>query len=98
MHVGEHRQTRRLGDRPQDACAFTQAGPAKAVDRCAVGLVVAGLEDVRDGEVGGDALDGLGDRSGVLLAFDHAGAGDEEELSGPDGYRADFKIVGHEVY
>ena len=54
-------------------------GPRKLVTGGAVGLVVAGFEDVGDAEVGGDALDGVGHGAGVLLALDDAGAGDEEE-------------------
>jgi hypothetical protein len=46
-----------------------------------VRLVVAGLEDVRDAEVGGDALDGVGHGAGVLLGLNDAGAADEEEFA-----------------
>ena len=65
--------------RAEDARAFGDAGAAEGVDGGAVGLVVAGFEDVRDAEVGGDALDGVGHAAGVRLGLDDAGAGDEEQ-------------------
>jgi hypothetical protein len=60
MHVGQHGQAGVFGQTAQDARAFDQARAAKALHAGAVGLVVAGLEDVGNAEVGGDALNGLG--------------------------------------
>ena len=93
MDVGKDGQAGGLGDGAEDARAFDQAGAAEAVDGGAVGLVVAGLEDVGDAEVGGDALDGVGHHAGVGLGLDDAGAGDEEELAASDGDIADFERV-----
>ena len=80
-------------DRPQDARAFDEARAAKAADAGAVRLVVAGFEDVRNAEVGGDALDGIGERAGVGFGLDDAGPGDEKELAAADGNRADIEGV-----
>ena len=52
----------------EDAGAFDEAGAAETFDAGAVGLVVAGFEDVGDAEVGGDALDGVGHGAGVGFA------------------------------
>ena len=78
MHVGQHRQACIFGDSPQNACALDQARSAIALDAGAVGLVVAGLEDERDAEVGGDALNRLGERARMGLGLDDARAGDQE--------------------
>ena len=80
----------------EDARALLQAGAAETVDAGAVGLVVAGLEDVRDAEVGGDALDGVGQGARMGLGLNDAGAGDQEKLARADMYGADFKGVAHE--
>jgi len=84
-----------LCDGAEDAAAFREPRAAEAADRCSVGLVVAGLEDVGDAEVGGDALDGVGHGAGVLLGLDDAGSGDEEELAAAYGDVADVEWIGH---
>jgi hypothetical protein len=81
VDVGQHGQLVGLAHGAQDAATFLQARAAKAADRRAIGLVVAGLEDVRDAQVGGDALDGVGEFAGVRLGLDHAGAGDQKQLA-----------------
>jgi len=99
VDVGEHGQAGALGDGAQDAAAFGEAGTAKAPERGAVGLVVAGLEDVGDTEIGGDARDGVGQRAGVGLGLDDAGAGDKEEPAAAYGDAADVEwIAGHKGY
>ena len=60
---------------------------------CPVGFVVAGLEDVGDAEVGGDALDGVGHHAGMGFGLDDAGAGDEEELAAADVDVSDLEGV-----
>ena len=78
MHVGEHRQACVFGDSPQNARALDEAGTAIALDAGAVGLVVTGLENKGDSEVGTDALDGLGERARMGLGLDDARAGDQK--------------------
>ena len=95
MHVGQHRQAGVLGDAAQNARALDEARPAIALHAGAVGLVVAGLEDVGNAEVAGDALNGLGHRARVGLGLDDARAGDQEELARADVDGADFKGVVH---
>jgi len=85
VDVGEDGEFVGGTDGGEDAEAFGDAGAAEAGERGAVGLVVAGLEDEGDGEVGGDALEGIGHEAYVGLGFDDAGAGDEEEFSVADG-------------
>ena len=93
VHVGEDGEVRLFGDAAQDARAFGESGTAEARDRGAVGLVVRSLEDVGDGEVAGDALNGIGHEARMLLAFDDARAGDEEELTRANRDTADFEVV-----
>jgi len=83
-----------LCDGAEDAAAFREPRAAEAADRCSVGLVVAGLEDVGDAEVGGDALDGVGHFAGVRFGLDDAGTGDEEELGAANGDGAGLEMVG----
>jgi hypothetical protein len=93
VHVGEDGEVRLFSDAAQDTRAFGEAGTAEARDRGAVGLVVRSLVDVGDGEIAGDALNGIGHEARVLLAFDDARAGDEEELAAANRDIADFEVV-----
>src|ERR1700683_963854 len=95
MNVGEDGQARLFGEATQNRCALNQAGAAEAGDGSAIGLIVRGFENVRDAEVGGDALDGLGHGADVRFAFDDAGSGNEKELSGADADRANFVFAAH---
>jgi hypothetical protein len=97
VDVGEDGEAGGFGDGAEDAGAFAQAGAAEARDGGAVGLVVGGLEDIGDSQVGGNALDGLGHAAGVGFALDDAGAGDEEEAACADGDGADFVVLDHVV-
>ena len=76
MYVREDGQAGVFGDAAEDARAFNEAGAAEALDAGAVGLVVAGFEDVGDAEVGGDALDSFGDGARVGFGLNDAGTGD----------------------
>ena len=91
VDVGEDGEAGGLGYGAEDACAFDEARAAEAVDGGAVGLVVAGLEDVGDSEVGGGALDGVGHHAGMGFGLDDARAGDEEEPASADGDVADVE-------
>jgi len=82
-----------VGYGAKDSRAFDQARAAETMDGGSVGFVVAGLEDVGDAEVGGDALDGVGHHTGVGFGLDDAGAGDEEEFAASDRDIADFERV-----
>ena len=94
VDVGEDGEAVVLGDGAEDARAFGEAGAAEAVDGGSVGFVVAGFEDVGDGEVGGDALDGVDEGAGVGLGLEDAGAGDEEEAGAADGDGAEGEFGG----
>ena len=63
---------------------FLESGAAKTFQRGAVGFVVGGLEDEREVQRAGDALNDLGHADGVVFAFDDARAGDQEEIAGAD--------------
>jgi len=78
VHIGQHRQAGVLGQAAQDARALDQARPAKTLHAGAVGLVVAGLEDVWDAEVCRDALNRLGHPARMSLRLDDTWAGDQE--------------------
>jgi hypothetical protein len=102
VDVGEDGEVMLLSDGSEDAGAFDDSRTAEAVDRGAVSLIVAGLEDVWDAKVGGDALDRIGHHAGMLFGFDNARAGDEEEFSATYGDVADLEgmvgCVAHKDY
>ena len=77
----------------QNAQAFSNARAAKTANRGAVGFVVAGFEDEGKPERPGHAFDDLGHADGVLFAFDHARAGNEEEIARADADVADLEEV-----
>ena len=74
---------------------FDQSRPAKAFHAGAVGLVVAGFEDVRNAEIAGDALNGLGHAARVGLRLDDARSGNEKQLTCADMHRPDLERVTH---
>jgi hypothetical protein len=92
VDVGEDGETGGLGDGAEDAGAFAEAGAAEAGDGGAVGLVVGGFEDVGDAEIGGDALDAVGQVPGVGFRLNDAGAADKEETACTDGDVADLEV------
>ena len=96
MDISEDRQARVFGDAGEDARPLLEAGSAKALDAGAIGLVVAGFEDIRDADIGCDALDSFGNGARMGLGLDDAGTGDEEELARADLHGADFKGFAHE--
>ena len=59
VHIGENWKAGGFGKAAQDGCAFDQARAAKTRYRGAIGLVVRGFEDVREFQIGRDALDGV---------------------------------------
>ena len=73
----------------EDVEAAFDADAAIGADRGTVGLVVAGLEDVRDPELVGDLLETPGDLQGMRRRLDDAGPRDQEKRSVPDPERAD---------
>ena len=81
VHVGDDGHADDLADLGEDLEALLHPQTAEAGVRGAVGLVVAGLEDVGDPELVGDLLHGRGDVDGHLLSFENAGAGQKEERS-----------------
>ena len=88
MNVGEHRDVHFVFDFFQDAQALFEAGAAEAVDRGAVGFVVGRLEDEGHIQRTRDALDDFRHEQGMLFAFNHARARDEEEVA-----RADADVI-----
>ncbi len=99
MNVGEDGQAGALADGAEDAAALDQTRAAKALDGGAVRFVVARLEDVRNAEIGDDALDGISQHARVALGFNHAGTSDKEESAAPNGDlmrgAADVEWIGH---
>jgi hypothetical protein len=61
------------------------------IDRSAIGLIVRGFEDVRDAEPRGYRGDGFGHLERVRLAFDQAGACDQEEIAPAQFCVSDFE-------
>jgi hypothetical protein len=102
VDVGKDGKPAALADGAEDTAALDQSRAAKALDGGAVRLVVACLEDVRNAEVGGNALDGISHRASVLLRLDDTGAADEEEPASAYRHlmrgRADIEWVGHKCY
>jgi hypothetical protein len=94
VDVGEDRKAGVLRDGAEDAGAFHESRAAEAANAGAVGLVIAGLENIGEFEVGGDALDGFGKGAGVSFTFEDARAGDQEETALADFDVADFKGIG----
>ena len=95
VHIGQHRQSGRFSQPPQNGGAFFQARSAKAGHRGAVGLVIRGLEDIGDAEIGGNALDGVRHFAHMRFAFDHTRTGNKKQLSRADMDAAYFKFVTH---
>ena len=78
MDIGENRQAVVSGDRTENPTAFHQAGAAKRTNGGAVGFIEAGLEDVGDLQLGGDAGNGIGECARMGFGFKDAGAGNEQ--------------------
>ena len=85
-----------MARRAENARPLFEAGSAKAFDAGAIGLVIAGFEDIGDAEIGCDALNGFGHGARMGLGLDDAGTGDEEEPARADLHGPDFKGVAHE--
>ena len=81
MHVGEHGNMHFIFDFFQNAQTFFDTRPAIAPDRGAVCFVVRGFEDEGKIQRTHDAFDDLRHAQGVIFAFDHARARDQEQVT-----------------
>ena len=79
VHVGQHRHARFLAHAAEDREAGFEPRAAEGVHARAVGLVVAGLEHIRQADTPGYLGDGGCHSEGVVGGFDDAGAGDEQQ-------------------
>ena len=96
VDVGEDGNARVFGDAAEDSRALFEARATEALDAGAIGLVVAGFEDEGKVEIGGNALDGFSDGSGVSLGLDDAESSNQEEPARADFDRPDFERRTHE--
>ena len=83
VDVGQDRDAGALAHAREDAQALVEARAAERSSRRPVGLVVRGLEDVRDAGAAGDVADRDREVDRVRLALDDAGAGDEQQRTAP---------------
>ncbi|MGY3264135.1 hypothetical protein ACVWZN_000208 [Lysobacter sp. HA35] len=79
VHVGQYRQAELALHFRQHLQTFLDARTTKAVERGAIRLVEARLEDEGNAEFGRDFLELAGGLHLELHRLDHAGAGDQEE-------------------
>src|SRR3954471_10531423 len=85
VDVSEDRNIQRVLHLLEHAKALVHARSAEAFVAAAVGLVEARLEDEVDAEPTGDVLEALRRAQLKVLAFNHAGAGDQKQrLVEPD--------------
>src|SRR5579863_24157 len=91
VHVGEYRKLNFVFDLSENAQTLFDTRPAKAANRGAIGLVVAGFEDQRKTQSAGHALDDLRHAHDVLFALDDAGAGNKEKIARPNADIADLE-------
>src|SRR5579864_2354903 len=91
VHVRQHRQLNFIFDFLENSQPFFQAWAAKAADGSAVGLVIASFVDEWEIQRTGHALDDLRHADGMLLALDHAGAGDQKEIASADARVSDLE-------
>ena len=96
VHIGENGKTGFARETAKNARAFDKPWTAETMDAGAIGLVVAGLEDEGNMEIGSDALQRVCHEADVRFTFDDTRTGDEEEASIADAHRTDFKRVAHE--
>jgi hypothetical protein len=80
MNVSEHRTLYILADFAENAETFGNSRAAIAADGSAIGLVIAGLENIRHAKFAANGGDGSGHEERVLLTFNDAGTGDEKQL------------------
>ena len=81
MDVRDHRQAHFVFHPGQDFQARLQAGPPEGGQGGAVGFIKGGLEDQRQIEFGGVALQGPGDGQGKLGGLNDAGPGDHHQVA-----------------
>jgi hypothetical protein len=91
MHIGQYRHLELLFDLFQNAEAFLQTRPAKAADGSAIRLVVTRLKNERKLERPSHTLNDFRHSDSVLLAFNHARSGDEEQIARSDMNVADLE-------
>ena len=81
----------------ENAQALRQTWPAKAAHRSAISLVVRRLKNERNIQRASDALDDLRHEQGVLLALNHAGPGNQEQIAGTDTNALDLERNTHRI-
>jgi hypothetical protein len=79
MHVGQHRDTDLAPHLRENLQTAVDARPARRAPRAAVGLVVGGLEDVRQTQTSTDFLHLRGDLDAQLERLGGARTGDQEQ-------------------
>ena len=75
-----------------------QPRPAKAADRSAIGFVVGGLKDERNVERSRHALDDFSHKERMLLAFNDARSGDQEQIATADANAFDLERDGQKLF
>ena len=79
MNVGQDGNLKFLLDSSKHAQAFRQARPAIGIERRSVRLVVRGLEDEGDVQLGRDCRQALGHLHCVLFTLNDAGSGNDRQ-------------------
>jgi hypothetical protein len=96
VDVGGHRDFELLGDFPEDAAAFMDAGAAEGIDGRAVRLVERGLEQEMDAGALGDFLERARHFPGEGLGFQGTGTKNEKRDGPAYGNIADVEgFEGH---
>src|SRR5205807_7954452 len=88
MHISKHGNSGCLFYSLQDAQASLQARPPEALQGSAVGLVIGGLEDVRQMQPAGHCADGFRHLERMVFAFNNTWASNQEKAG-----RANFDIA-----
>jgi len=83
VDVGEDRHPGLVPDPPPDLQPFGIPEAGARIDRAAVRLAVRGFEDVAQAEPAGDLPQASGDLQRHRRTLQHAGAGDDQKLLGP---------------
>src|SRR5437899_3244953 len=85
MDIGQHRHAYGFAHFAQNSASFFDAGPAKASNGGAIGLVVGGLENVRHFQGSANGLDGFSHLQRMPLTLDHARTRDQEQVLAANG-------------
>jgi hypothetical protein len=78
VHVSEDRHVHFILYFPKNTQTVLQAGAAEALYGSAIGFVVGSFENEREAQGPSDALDNFCHADGMVFAFDHARARDQE--------------------